>query len=177
MAGTLVLNASYEPLGVVAVRRAVVLVLAHKALVVEAGSVVLHSERQVVVAPSVVRLARYVRVPYRRAVPLSRRAVMARDRHMCAYCAGRADTLDHVQPRSRGGRHEWTNVVAACAPCNHRKGDRLLGELGWRLAAPPREPSAPIALALGWASTEPVWNRYLSTWWDESEADGLAFAG
>ena len=176
MAGALVLNASYEPLGVVAIRRAVVLVLAQKAVVVEAGTAVLHSEHQVVVAPSVVRLSRYVRVPYRRAVPLSRRAVMARDRHLCVYCGTRADTLDHVLPRSRGGRHEWTNVVAACAACNHRKGDRLLVELGWRISAAPREPSAPIAIALSWTSTEPVWNRYLSTGW-QSVADDLPVAG
>ena len=165
MAGTLVLNASYEPLGVVAMRRAVVLVLAEKAVVIELGQLVLHSERQSITAPTVVRLRRYVRVPYRRIVPLSRRAVMDRDRHVCAYCAARADTIDHVLPRSRGGRHEWINVVAACASCNHRKGDRLLSELGWHLRSVPTEPSAAVAMALGWTSRDPSWDRYLSFTW------------
>jgi 5-methylcytosine-specific restriction endonuclease McrA len=174
MAGTLVLNASYEPLCIVALRRAVVLVLSEKAIVVEAGDQILHSERQQIAAPAVVRLARYVRVPYRRCVPLSRRAVMDRDNHVCAYCPGRADTIDHVVPRSRGGRHEWANVVAACARCNHRKGDRLLAEIGWRLPATPREPSATVAVVLGWATRDPLWDRYLGPSWTAPAALGQA---
>lgn len=169
LASTLVLNASYEPLGVVALRRAVVLVLAEKAVVVECGELVLHSERQTITAPSVVRLRRYVRVPYRRMVPLSRRAVMDRDRHLCAYCSARADTIDHVLPRSRGGRHEWVNVVAACATCNHRKGDRLLTELGWHLGRTPAEPSAAIAVVVGATARDPAWDRYLDMTWDPIE--------
>lgn len=162
MAGTLVLNASYEPLCIVPLRRAVVLVLAEKAVVVEEGETLLRSERLAMNAPTVVRLARYVRVPYRRAVPLTRRAVLARDGHRCAYCSARADTIDHVLPRSRGGGHTWTNVVAACARCNHRKGDRLLSEIGWRQVPPPAEPPATVAVVLGWAARDPAWDRYLS---------------
>lgn len=161
MAGTLVLNASYEPLCVVATRRAVVLVLAEKAFVVEAGEGFLHSATSQIQIPRVVRLARYVRVPYRRQVPLTRRAVLARDAHRCVYCAVRADTIDHVVPRSRGGHNEWTNVVAACARCNHRKGDRLLSEIGWTLPRAPIQPSASVALVLGWAKRDPAWDRYL----------------
>ncbi len=125
-AGSLVLNATYEPLCVVTLRRAVVLVLAEKAVVVEAGETVMHSASTSIQVPSVVKLSRYVRVPYRREVPMTRRAVLDRDCHRCGYCGARADTIDHVRPRSRGGTHVWTNVVAACARCNHRKGDRLL---------------------------------------------------
>jgi 5-methylcytosine-specific restriction endonuclease McrA len=174
MAGSLVLNASYEPLGVVPLRRAVVLVLSEKAFVVETAGFVLHSEHRSLEAPSVVRLARYVRVPYRRRVPLSRRAVMDRDSHRCAYCSARADTIDHVLPRSRGGRHEWTNVVAACARCNHGKGDRLLNEIGWALRRAPVEPATAVALVLGWASRDPSWDRYLdATWTDDSVAQAV----
>ena len=162
MAGTLVLNASYEPLCIVPLRRAVVLVLAEKAVVVEEGVTLLRSERLAMNAPVVVRLARYVRVPYRRAVPLTRRAVLARDGHRCAYCSARADTIDHVLPRSRGGGHTWTNVVAACARCNHRKGDRLISEMGWRQVPPPIEPPATVAVVFGWAARDPAWDRYLS---------------
>jgi 5-methylcytosine-specific restriction endonuclease McrA len=169
MAGSLVLNASYEPLGVVPLRRAVVLVLSEKAIVVESAGFFLHSEHRNVEAPSVVRLARYVRVPYRRRVPLSRRAVMDRDGHRCAYCAARADTIDHVLPRSRGGRHEWNNVVAACASCNHGKGDRLLSEIGWSLRRAPNEPTTAVALVLGWTSRDPLWERYLSHHWNNDE--------
>jgi 5-methylcytosine-specific restriction endonuclease McrA len=159
--GALVLNATYEPLCVVPMRRAVVLVLAEKAVVVEAGDAVMHSARASIQVPTVVRLARYVRVPYRREVPLTRRAVLDRDGHACGYCGVRADTIDHVRPRSRGGLHTWTNVVAACARCNHRKGDRLLAELGWRLSTPPVQPPATVAVVMGWAKREPSWEQYL----------------
>jgi 5-methylcytosine-specific restriction endonuclease McrA len=159
--GALVLNATYEPLCVVPMRRAVVLVLAEKAVVVEAGDSVMHSARTSIQVPTVVRLARYVRVPYRREVPLTRRAVLDRDGHSCAYCGVRADTIDHVRPRSRGGLHVWTNVVAACARCNHRKGDRLIAELGWRLATPPVQPPATVAVVMGWTKREPSWQQYL----------------
>ncbi len=164
MRSTLVLNATYEPLGVVPITRAVVLVLAERAIVVEAGEGALHSERLTIPMPSVVRLTRFVRVPYRRAVPLTRRGVFLRDGDRCAYCQSRAETLDHVVPRSRGGRHEWDNVVAACRPCNHRKADRLLRELGWTLPFAPRPPSAASAMMLGYERRDPAWAPYLAGW-------------
>lgn len=164
MALTLVLNASYEPLCLVPLRRAVVLVLAEKAVVVEQAEALLHSERLSVAAPTVVRLSRFVRVPYHRAVPLTRRAVLERDDHRCAYCAGRADSVDHVIPRARGGRHAWDNVVAACFRCNHRKASHLLADLGWTLPFTPRTPTPTVALLVGVARREPVWERYLATW-------------
>ncbi len=163
MSGALVLNATYEPLCVVPLRRAVVLVLAEKAVIVEAGDEVMHSERTSIPVPTVVRLSHFVRVPYRREVPLTRRAVLDRDMHHCVYCGARADTIDHVRPRSRGGTHIWTNVVAACARCNHRKGDRLLAELGWHLIAAPVQPPATVAVVMGWAKRDPSWQPYL-TW-------------
>lgn len=161
MGAALVLNATYEPLCVVPLRRAVVLVLAEKAVVVEAGEHVMHSERLAITVPTVVRLSRFVRVPYRREVPLTRRAVLERDEHACVYCGVRADTIDHVRPRSRGGTHVWTNVVAACARCNHRKGDRMLPELGWHLRTAPVQPPATVAVVMGWTAREPSWQRYL----------------
>jgi 5-methylcytosine-specific restriction endonuclease McrA len=87
--------------------------------------------------------------------------VLDRDGHACVYCGIRADTIDHVRPRSRGGTHVWTNVVAACARCNHRKGDRLLSELGWHLRVTPVQPPATVAVVMGWAVREPTWERYL----------------
>ena len=165
MAGALVLNATYEPLCVVPLRRAVVLVLAEKAVVVEAGEGLMRSEHTSMPVPTVVRLSHYVRVPYRREVSLTRRAVLDRDGHACVYCGHKADTIDHVRPRSRGGEHIWTNVVAACARCNHRKGDRLLSELGWHLSPPPQQPPATVAVVLGWTKKEPAWQRYLDAEW------------
>jgi 5-methylcytosine-specific restriction endonuclease McrA len=172
MGAALVLNATYEPLCVVPLRRAVVLVLAEKAVIVETSADVMHSERLSVPIPTVVRLSHFVRVPFRREVPLTRRAVLERDDHACAYCGTKADTIDHVRPRSRGGLHVWANVVAACARCNHRKGDRLLGELGWHLHTPPTQPPPTVALVMGWASREPSWEPYLH-WGRHTADDGL----
>jgi 5-methylcytosine-specific restriction endonuclease McrA len=157
----LVLNASLEPLCVVGVHRAVSLVLNGKAVVLETDGRVLRSERMSLPVPHVVCLTRYVHVPYRRSVTPTRRTVLARDAHRCAYCAGPADTVDHVHPRSRGGRHEWTNVVAACSRCNHRKADRLLSEIGWQLLVTPADPLGSAALLAAVVRPHPSWSRYL----------------
>lgn len=158
----LLLNASREPLCVVGVHRAVTLVLDGKAVVLETDGRVLRSPSVSVPLPQVLCLIRYVHVPYRSVIPLSRRAVLARDAHRCAYCAGPADTVDHVHPRSRGGAHEWTNVVAACSRCNHRKADRLLAELGWQLLVSPTVPRGPTALLGAAARPHPSWRAYLA---------------
>jgi 5-methylcytosine-specific restriction endonuclease McrA len=137
----LLLNATFEPLAVVTAKRAVVLMLTGKAECVEAAlDGVFHSENLSVPAPVVMRLSRYVRVPYRRAVPMTRAGVLRRDGRRCGYCGKRADTIDHVVPRSRGGTHTWDNCVAACRLCNSRKADKLLVELGWGLDFVPRAP-------------------------------------
>ena len=98
----LVLNATYEPLCVVSVRRAAILVLSAKAVCVADGDGILHSARDALPVPSVVRLTRYVRVPYRTHVGLSRRAIFARDGGRCAYCRGPAETIDHVHAAQPG---------------------------------------------------------------------------
>jgi 5-methylcytosine-specific restriction endonuclease McrA len=138
----LLLNATFEPLAVVTAKRAVLLMLSGKAECVEAAlqGAAFHSENLTIPAPSVMRLSRYVRVPYRRAVPMTRAGVLRRDRRNCAYCGRRADTIDHVVPRSRGGTHSWENCVAACRPCNSRKADRMVDELGWTLRVKPAAP-------------------------------------
>lgn len=160
----LILNATYEPLGVVSVRRAAILVLSAKAICVLDGDGFLHSARYAMPVPSVIRLTRYVRVPYRQHVGLSRRGIFARDGGRCAYCQGPAETIDHVVPRSRGGQHTWDNVVAACARCNHRKGDRTLAELGWRLHTTPTVPRGAAWRVLGHRAADPRWAQFLGTY-------------
>src|SRR5947208_11107498 len=118
MGRALVLNATDLPLAVVSARRAVVLVLKEKAEVVESDGMIFHSEHLQLEAPSIVRLRRFVRVPYRPRAPLTRRAVFARDAWTCQYCGSPAENLDHVIPRSRGGEHVGENVCAACRLCN-----------------------------------------------------------
>ena len=142
MRSTLLLNASFEPLCIISARRALVLVLADKADVISESPDAFRSTRVTVAAPSVIRLRYFVKVPYRAALPLNRRNLAGRDGGRCQYCGDKGSTIDHVTPRSRGGAHSWDNVVLACLPCNSRKGDRLLTELGWTLPSPPRAPAA-----------------------------------
>jgi 5-methylcytosine-specific restriction endonuclease McrA len=160
----LVLNATYEPLGVVTPRRALLLVVAGKAMALEEAETVLHSVELAIALPSVVRLARFVRVPHRAHVPLTRRAVFARDGGRCVYCGAVATSIDHVVPRSRGGSHTWDNVVSACHRCNHLKADRAVHELGWRLHVVPQQPSGPAWRVLGRGRVDPAWLPYLAAY-------------
>lgn len=161
MSRALVLNVTYEPLSVVGGRRAAVLVLADKADVVHPSDEALHSERLIVPVPSVIRLRQLVRVPYERSVALSRRAVFARDRDECQYCAGPAETIDHVVPRSKGGSHTWENVVAACRRCNLRKGDRLLADLPMVLRQRPTPARRFTWIITSVGAVPEVWQPYL----------------
>jgi len=161
MERALVLNASYEPLSVVSSRRALCLVLADKAEVIEVSGVPVRSANRSMPRPSVIRLRYMVKVPFLRAAALSRRAVFARDDHRCQYCGGRADSIDHVMPRSRGGQHTWENVVAACRPCNLGKRDRTPEEAGLRLARPCRAPKATAWVVIAVTSVPDAWRPYL----------------
>ena len=164
MRRVLLLNVTYEPLTTVGLRRAVCLVLGGKAEIVhhDVGGAVLHAATVALATPSVIRLSRYVRVPYRNRVPLTRAALMRRDNYRCAYCGRRAETIDHVIPRSRGGQHIWENCVASCTICNHRKADRLLEELGWTLAVLPAVPrGAHWRLVGAQHDGDPQWAAYL----------------
>jgi 5-methylcytosine-specific restriction endonuclease McrA len=162
MTMTLMLNASYEPLRVVSWKRAIVLVLQEKAEVLEEDDDPLRSAGLSFRMPKVIRLTRYVKVPFRRSIPLSRRALLARDDHVCAYCGGRATTMDHVLPRSRGGRHAWENLVAACSPCNGAKDDRTPEEWGRPLKFKPYAPKSTVWIVVGLSEPDPAWTPYLA---------------
>lgn len=161
MRSALVLNATFEPLSIVTARRAACLVIADKAELVEHDGTELRAASYALPTPLVVRLRYMVSVPYLRRAALSRRAIFARDAHQCQYCGDVADSIDHVMPRSRGGRHEWENVAAACRRCNLAKRDRTPEEAGMPLARLPRAPKG-----LGWVSltvhrVPDVWKPYL----------------
>lgn len=160
----LLLNATYEPLTAISSRRAIVLMLRERADVVHGDphGPLVHSADRCLSVPSVLRLRTYVRVPYRAQVPMTRSALMHRDRQRCGYCGGKADTIDHVQPRSRGGAHTWENCVACCADCNHRKADHLLSDLGWKLRVELRAPRGRHwRLLSSVKEVDPIWSPYL----------------
>ena len=139
----LVLNQNYEPLNVCSVRRALNLVLLGKAELLEAARGRIASASQVFPFPSVIRLFHLIKRPRPR-VKLTRKEIFIRDHYTCQYCGLRSShlTIDHVIPRSRGGLHTWGNVVAACQPCNHRKGGKSLTEARMVLKQQPQEPRA-----------------------------------
>ena len=146
----LVLNAGYEPLSLVSVRRAIVLLLREKAELLEATQQMLCAANRTIPVPLVIRLVHYVRLPHRR-VPPTRAAIMLRDAYTCQYCGEKpgqaALTVDHVIPRSRGGEHGWTNLATACKRGNQRKGNQTPEEAGMQLIRRPFEPSY-VALVL-----------------------------
>ncbi len=160
---TLVLNAGYEPLAVVSFKRALVLVMNEKATVIERidGNPV-WGIRGEVDRPAVIVLTRYVRVPGARRVPVTRRGVLRRDAHRCAYCGKVASTIDHVLPRSRGGADSWENLVACCLRCNNVKGDRTPQEMNWELRWVPQPPRGSQWTVRGTERSEPSWAPYLS---------------
>lgn len=160
---TLVLNAGYEPLAVVSFKRAIVLVLNDKATVIERveGDPVWGAGRAVD-RPAVILLTRYVRVPGTRRIPVTRRGVLRRDGHRCAYCGKSASTVDHVMPRSRGGADSWENLVACCLRCNNIKGNHTPQEMNWELRLLPRPPHGTQWTVRGTERADPRWEPYLA---------------
>ena len=160
----LVLNASYEPINVCTVRRAVVLILKERAEVLERSERELHAENLTIPGPAVIRLISYVRIPRdAHSRKITRRAIFARDKWTCQYCGSARDslTVDHVIPRSKGGTSHWDNIVTCCAPCNRRKGDRLPKQVGMRPRRVPRAPSPTIFVHVAVPRVPDVWQPYL----------------
>jgi len=159
---TLVLNAGYEPLGVVSFKRALILVLNQKATILAGASDhEVHSVNHSMKLPSVILLSRYVRLPVSKAIPVTRRGVLRRDNWRCVYCSRPAGTVDHVQPKSKGGSDSWDNLVACCLQCNNQKGDKLLREIGWSLPCKPKMPSGTSWMIRGMERLEPEWDNFL----------------
>jgi len=158
----LVLNQDYRALTVCSVQRATVLVLLQKAELVQAEpDRWLRSPSTQVPWPSIVRLRAYVALPFKR-ITLTRKNVMRRDRNRCQYCGNRdALTIDHVLPRSRGGRDTWENLVTACVPCNNRKGSRTPDEAGMALRRRPFRPSHVMFIRDYVGTLDDTWKPYL----------------
>ena len=175
IAGCLALNASYEPLTMVPLRRALRLVIDGKAEIVEADNrTPVRSEKQAFPRPAVIRLTRYVHVPRRFRRQVTNTFLFARDDYQCQYCGRRANELkpresltrDHLIPMSRGGTNEWSNVVTACSACNTRKANRMPSEIGMQ---PLNAPAEPHFVHLSWAVRRltPIQSQYIRTFYGE----------
>ena len=162
----LVLNASYEPIHVTPVRRAVVLIIKGVATTEEADGAFIYSARASFRVPSVIRLREFRRIPYQTRA-LSRKNILLRDRYTCQFCGrilpAAELTLDHVIPRSRGGHTDWDNLVACCHRCNNLKGDHFPEEAGLQLLRPPRAFSLHTSRQLMrlMARSDERWRKYL----------------
>jgi 5-methylcytosine-specific restriction endonuclease McrA len=173
--GCLALNASFEPLTMVPLRRALRLVIDGKAEIVEADSDrVVRSERLTFPRPAVIRLMKFIHVPRRFRRQVTNTFLFARDRYRCQYCGRMASELrpresltrDHLIPLSRGGTNDWTNVVTACSPCNTRKASALPAEIGMH---PMTTPVEPHFVHLSWAVRRltPTQARYIRLFYGE----------
>jgi 5-methylcytosine-specific restriction endonuclease McrA len=183
--GCLALNASFEPLTMVPLRRALRLVIDGKAEIVEADvERPVRSERLALPRPAVIRLTKFIHVPRRFRRQVTNTFLFARDGYRCQYC-GRASselkprhslTRDHVTPLSRGGTNDWTNVVTACSPCNTRKSNNLPSEIGMHPLIAPREPHF---VHLSWAVRRltPTQAHYIRVFYGESTVHKLIQQG
>ena len=171
MVAVLLLNASYEPLAVIPRQRAVSLIMRDRVDAAAEELITIQGVATSLKIPTVIRLRRFVNVPQRGA-RWSRQGVFRRDGYQCIYCgieAGegqsgrfltRSDfTLDHIMPRSRGGRNTWGNTACACPKCNQRKGDRTPYEAGMILRWEPKIPRVDYLVASG--EIPEAWKFYL----------------
>ncbi|WP_143962274.1 HNH endonuclease [Litoribacter populi] len=144
----LVLNLDHTPVAIVTVQKAIVLTILDKASPLATYSYLsIRTVDREFVYPAVIRLREYKNVPYR-GVMLSRHNLFRRDRNECQYCGSSKHlTIDHVVPRSKGGKTEWKNLVTACHRCNTQKGDRTVEQVGFRLQQPPCRPTLKRFLA------------------------------
>ena len=180
--GCLALNASYEPLTIVPARRAVRLVIDHKAEILEVDERRrFRSERRALPCPSVIRLVRYVHVPRRFRTQVTNTFLFARDDYCCQYCGrhrGRLRgrqflTRDHILPLSRGGTNSWGNVVTSCSPCNNCKGNRRPEQAGMTLLTEPTEPNY---VHLVWAvrRVTPIQAKWIGMFYGEDTVETLS---
>ena len=158
----LVLNQDYTPFTICSVAKAFLLVYLRKAeMITEVTGVALRTVTKAYPMPSVIRLSRYIHLPYR-GVMLTRQNIFKRDGYACQYCGTSKDlTLDHVVPRSKRGRTTWKNLVTACKHCNAKKGDYLLEESGLLLKSRPYKPSYILFLRDFSGFMEDNWRPYL----------------
>jgi 5-methylcytosine-specific restriction endonuclease McrA len=163
---TLALNADGTALKVVTAERAICEVMANKAFQVEKSGSIARSQHVTVDIPLVIQYLKFQRPSKKsRSLALTPRNVCARDRWECAYqrpdvCLGKATTIDHIQPKSKGGPNTWENVVAACKRCNQLKGSKTLDELGWEIHTKPWRPIGTAARVLA-KSHDSRWDSYI----------------
>jgi len=162
----LILNVNYEPLHVCNTKRALTLVYQGKAEILLNGRGFIHSASAVFDIPSVIKLGYMIKRPHLE-VSLTKREILRRDGYTCQYCGRKLIvlTIDHVVPRRLGGKHTWTNVVAACSPCNRRKGGKMPENANMQLRQQPVKPSSSAYYRLGHhLAGHEEWEPFIKGW-------------
>jgi 5-methylcytosine-specific restriction endonuclease McrA len=158
------LDSSFKPIEIISWEEAFLLTWLNKAYAVEYSDHWVHSAREAFQIPSVIVLFRYIEEKFF-TLPCTRKNIMIRDENQCQYCHGVFRdvelTIDHVIPRSKGGKTVWTNVVMACKPCNQQKSDLLLSQTPLSLQRPPRKPSYRAIIKKRIKSSNVKWKEYL----------------
>lgn len=159
------ISQSFEPMAFCSARRALTLVMKDKAIVIETMD---REVRPGMPYPSVIKLREYIHIPHKMQT-LSRKNVLLRDRNVCQYCEVKFHpselTLDHVIPKSLGGRDSWENLVACCSKCNRRKANKTCEECGMFPLHKPRPATIHTARYIMRCTgvDHPQWKRYLYT--------------
>lgn len=162
----LVLNGNYAPINVCSTKRAMGLIMVGKANLVLDGRGWVRTVSNEYPKPSIIRLHYVVKRP-RPSVKLSKHEIFRRDNHRCQYCGNRSSklTVDHILPQHMGGESTWTNLVTACAECNHKKGGLTLDQSGLKLLQPPRKPPASAAyLFRKYINNYREWEPFIEGW-------------
>lgn len=161
LGSVLILNGDYTPIGITTVETSMKLYFTNKVDIVEASiSKMIHSVTQAFPWPTVIRVKNYVRLPHKK-VALTKTNIIRRDQK-CGYCENTSDlTIDHIVPSSRGGRHVWSNVIAACKKCNSKKDNMLPSEAGMELLLKPYIPHYIIFLKNISREQSEDWSKYL----------------
>jgi 5-methylcytosine-specific restriction endonuclease McrA len=154
----LVLNADYSPLNVTTLHRGFNLVFTGKAEIVKSSDNLIVTDKKSYERPVIIRLLNYVRYVYRR-LRVNRHKIYKRDGHKCVYCGNSKQlTIDHLIPKSKGGKNTWENLVTCCSKCNVKKGDKTIEQAGLRLLKKPYEPD--IFIEAMNTALEKVWTEY-----------------
>ena len=158
----LLLNQSYQPLMTLGAKRAIILSFTEKVEVLERYSDQIRSINLSIFMPSVIRLKDYVRFNKKK-IPLNRKNILKRDNHVCQYCNSKSNfmTIDHIIPKDKGGRDSWDNLVAACVPCNTKKGNKLLKDIDMVLLKKPKAPSFLFNIHNDLSNSQDSWKPYL----------------
>jgi len=163
---SLVLNSSYEPLQFCSAKRAIIMVITGRAEFIESDGYVVRSPTTTFNLPAVIRVLNIVKRARRKGISFSKKNILCRDNFTCQYCGtgGKFLTVDHILPKSRGGKSNWTNVVVACKPCNLKKGDQTPSEKGMELTKKPSKPEFYwpfFQIPAGPSSHLVIWKKYL----------------